>query len=775
MTFKKIMLVAFIILAIVSIGAVSAADDNVTSDELTVSEDLQAAGDGDEILTVDVEEDNAPVEQAQDEEVISEKQNVTMTIEDGMPSVISVADDDYGGFYERVSFSDSDVEGELQFFVDGNLTQTMEVSMWAEFDLDVSKIKQIGYGVHNWQLNYSGDDNFNPTSLSGTFEITYMDVSCTSYVYDWDNQAEFSIKLPNDATGKIQIYINGTKKYEKAYAGDGLDVSIPVSSYGKYKYKVVHLGDSNYPGYSDTGTFERTYIECDVGEDDPVGYGDAKELSISLPDDITGNIEIYVNKELYKRVAVDSVLEISIDNLIFGDNEVTVKYPGSKNYPAMAYTGIVTTKPKIKVDNEVEFNDELEITLTLPEGANGTLVAILDEEFAGESNFTNGTARIVLPQLPFNNGHSLFVYYNGTDYEVEEEDTEITVIPKVRYHVNEKTKYVEFELPSDATGTLQILFDDVDLDVTFENGKGIAYLPKDLDYECPYFINLIYYGNYPAYEDDFDFELEKPVANITVSLPSMIIVGNEASIVFNLPNDANGDFWIETEDDDFYGTASKGKAVVKVLFERTGTFNVRYSYEYDDKYQDAEGNFTVVVKPRAKITASALTMSYSDGSAYKVRILDSDGNPVGAGKAVTFKINGKKVASVKTDSKGYASFKPSSLPGTYKISATSLGTTVTKKLVVKQVLTFKSVKVKKSAKKIVLQANLAKVKGKFLSGKKIFFKFNGKSYAAKTNSKGVAKVTVSKSILNKLKVGKKINYQASYLKVVIKRSAKVSK
>ena len=43
-------------------------------------------------------------------------------------------------------------------------------------------------------------------------------------------------------------------------------------------------------------------------------------------------------------------------------------------------------------------------------------------------------------------------------------------------------------------------------------------------------------------------------------------------------------------------------------------------------------------------------------------------------------------------------------------------------------------------------------------GKIIKFKFNKKTYKAKTNAKGVAKITVKKAVLKKLKKGKKITY-----------------
>ncbi len=89
-------------------------------------------------------------------------------------------------------------------------------------------------------------------------------------------------------------------------------------------------------------------------------------------------------------------------------------------------------------------------------------------------------------------------------------------------------------------------------------------------------------------------------------------------------------------------------------------------------------------------------------------------------------------------------------------------------------LTLTSVTVKKSAKKLVLTAKLTKGKT-LIKGKTITFKFNGKTYKAKTSAKGIAKVTIKKSTLKKLKVGKTVKYQAKYSTLTVKRSAKVKK
>ena len=89
-------------------------------------------------------------------------------------------------------------------------------------------------------------------------------------------------------------------------------------------------------------------------------------------------------------------------------------------------------------------------------------------------------------------------------------------------------------------------------------------------------------------------------------------------------------------------------------------------------------------------------------------------------------------------------------------------------------LTLDKVKVKKSASKLKLTATL-KIKGKAAKNKQIIFKFNKKTFKAKTDKKGVAKVTIPKKYYKDLKVGKDVSYQASYGKVTFVKTVEVQK
>lgn len=159
----------------------------------------------------------------------------------------------------------------------------------------------------------------------------------------------------------------------------------------------------------------------------------------------------------------------------------------------------------------------------------------------------------------------------------------------------------------------------------------------------------------------------------------------------------------------------------------------------------------------------------------KIIILGDDATPVGANQVVKIKLN-KKTYYVKTNAKGIITFKiPKTLkPGTYILTAIYKGETNMNIVKVKQNLKTKKYTVKKSAKKLVIKATLKNGK-KALKNKKITLKLNGKKFTAKTNKYGIAKFTIKKKHIKKLKKGKKYTMNVIYLKNTIKTTLKVKR
>ena len=220
----------------------------------------------------------------------------------------------------------------------------------------------------------------------------------------------------------------------------------------------------------------------------------------------------------------------------------------------------------------------------------------------------------------------------------------------------------------------------------------------------------------------------------------------------------------------YNGTLQNDSGILRIKLPKLsiGIHNLTFTNPVTDEVVNS------TIKVLSRFTEySTLNMYYADGSKYKVLVRANNASHVIANKVVTFKLN-KVTYKVKTNSNGYAilSIPNTVKPGTYTLTITYYGQTIKSKVKVKQNLALSKVAVKRSAKKLVLQASLKNGKTA-LKSKKVTFVFNGKKYTAKTNSKGIAKVTISKSVLKKLKVGKTISYKVTYLKNTVKRSVKV--
>ena len=178
---------------------------------------------------------------------------------------------------------------------------------------------------------------------------------------------------------------------------------------------------------------------------------------------------------------------------------------------------------------------------------------------------------------------------------------------------------------------------------------------------------------------------------------------------------------------------------------------------------------TQTIQVVSRLSGNAnVVMYYGAGKSYTVRAYDDYGNPAGAGEIVTFNVAGKNY-NVQTGNQGYASFKITLKAGSYQITATYNGFKVSNKITVKPTLITKDIKVKKG-KKIKYQAKLLNTNGKALKGKKITFKIKGKTYKAKTNNKGIAKITIKKSLKpGKYKITVKYGKVTSTSKITVKK------
>ena len=187
-----------------------------------------------------------------------------------------------------------------------------------------------------------------------------------------------------------------------------------------------------------------------------------------------------------------------------------------------------------------------------------------------------------------------------------------------------------------------------------------------------------------------------------------------------------------------------------------------------------ESNVSSTIDVSKTITAKDITKYYKGSTQYSATFLDAYGNPL-ADTDVQITVNGV-LHTVKTNANGVASLAINLKPGTYKVIAVNpaTGYSLTRNFKILSTITANDIsKVYTDGKKF--SAKFYKSNGKVLAKKTIKFKINGKTYKVKTNSKGVATLS-----LKTLKKGtyKIISYNSDGLtktnKVKVVKSVKTS-
>ncbi len=310
-------------------------------------------------------------------------------------------------------------------------------------------------------------------------------------------------------------------------------------------------------------------------------------------------------------------------------------------------------------------------------------------------------------------------------------------------------------LDSDATGNITVTIDKSTYSGIVNDGR-CTIISSVLDINS---ISVNYSGDLRFNKSFKSVIVPKAIVNLDYSKNSVI------SLV--LANNATGDVTFIVDGKSYNARLNKGKAEINIAQLSLGSHSVIVSYGGNEKYAGFSKT-TSVSTPT--LTASNMAVLYTSNSYYKVR-LTQNGKALSE-KYVTITIGSNKF-NVKTDKNGYASVKINLPPKSYKVSVKYVNIKITKKLTVNSIINAKNVNVKKSAKSLKIKVSLKKVNGKYLKGKKLTLKINGKKITAKTNKKGVVTFKINKSILNKLKKGKKYTYTVTYMKDVVKKTIKV--
>jgi hypothetical protein len=452
-----------------------------------------------------------------------------------------------------------------------------------------------------------------------------------------------------------------------------------------------------------------------------------------------------------------SIKGIFEDNSMFND-----AYSNAINITVLIAVSENITAPKRTESLEPVFS------IDLPSDATGTFTVIVDNETYSEG-LANGSASITVSKLS-DGKHGVTVNYTGDDWyasylknyvltvlvHVKDENLivpEATINPRPVFSIN---------MPGDATGTFTVIIDNELYSTQLVNGSASITSSK---------LSLGKHNVTVGYSGDYDYAHYLRDYNLTILIESKldnIIVPkltNNPEPVFSidLPDDASGTFTVDVNGTEYSTQVVNGSAEIKVSKLDDGEYNITLIYSGDGKYSSASKSSMLTVinlKPFPEFSQNKdAVIVYSNSYSYSV-LLTLHRKPA-AGETVDIIFKGITYKCV-TDNNGYAKLNINTKikVGTYKITARYGNIEVSNKIKINHLIKA-SIKMTKS-KTLKVVATLGKVNGKFLKSKKVLLVFKGKKYVSKTNKKGVAKFTIKKKVVSKLKKGKTYKCQVSY-------------
>ena len=663
----------------------------------------------------------------------------------------------------------ADVDG--KYSVDVNNT-IITIDVTGGYGYDLLNLAAGQYYANITAIDKTGYDN-NITNTTFNIEKAKSNVKITEIK---NNVAEGSVTINfnDDYPTTFWLDINDTSYY----MDNATSITIPLTP-GEYNVTVTSIGNENVTGSQDSALFNVTnnnYVYVYVND---VVCGE--EVQIYIIANVDGNYTVHVNSTEVKIKVENGIGEgnITLDVGSYYAN-ATFEDDGDYNHIITNATFNVTPYGSEVIIEDIEdvYKGDDVIVRFRCENLTSFTVYLFNENgtYINETNTTENS--IILSGLD-EGIYVVFIEAIGNENITGSSDYAIFEV--IGYNiifvdVDDVTYGEDAIVIIDAAinGIYSVDINGTIVNVTVANGTGNTSVSLAAG---NYHANATLVGSQleNICIDDI-FTVLKASSNVTIEPIKEVAAGNNVKIEFNDAYITIFNVTVRNNAGKIVFNATINGNSVEVPNLAAGEYVVVVVAPENENVSGsvAAMSFKVTEPVTYKLTGKDVAMYYFDGTKYQVKITRSDGKPVGANQIVVIKLN-KKTYKVKTDKNGVAILKiPNTVkPGTYKVTATYNGQTIKNTIKVKQNLkSKKTVKVKKSAKKLVLKATLKNGK-KAVKGKKITFKFKGKTYKAKTNKKGIAKVTIKKKVIKKLKAGKKYPVKITYLKNTIKTKVKV--
>ena len=394
-------------------------------------------------------------------------------------------------------------------------------------------------------------------------------------------------------------------------------------------------------------TVKKVNTPMNVSAED-ITEGKNATISVTLPDDATGNITTKVNGKTYFSPVENGKAIITIPDLEYGNYTLPVTYSGDDKYNPLTKDINLT----VKEDEIIVSAQDLTKYYSGPEPFTVNVTYANGRAIAGKEVKITVNGVTYTKTTDENGTVSLNISQNVGTYDVAVEvdnitaDYMVTVLSTINASdIESKTKTFIFTAVF-IDGEGNYLTDGTN--VSF-NIKGVIYDSQVTGDKGSASINLtLDRGRYiiTAYNPVSD---EHATNSIAVNLKDVIMilsndeitVGENATISITLPNDASGNVTATINGKTYTNHVNNGKTNIIIPYLTAGNYTVPVTYSGDDKYNGAKGDANVTVnKVDATITIDAPPITEGDNATVTVTLPEDTIGTVTIGNEVIHLQNG---------------------------------------------------------------------------------------------------------------------------------------
>ena len=340
-------------------------------------------------------------------------------------------------------------------------------------------INGLPKGEYVVSVKYNGDDKYLQSSNTTTF-IVYKD-STDMEIKDLGN-GTVVVELPEDAKGNVTVTIDNQTYVVNVTNGTAV-IDLVNATPGTHDITVRYSGDDDYPPKTVNSTVtipkRSTPIRVDVSD---IYVGDTATVTVHLPDEATGEVEIEINGKKYAGEAKDGKAVIKVSGLAFGDKTVAVTYGGDKYYVENFTTAqfkVLQRPSSVSASSvNVKYGNDGVITVTVPADQTGRVLVNVNG-IGYYATIKNGKAKVVVPDLAVGS-YKVTVTYEGDDKYLPSTTTTSFKVTKSKSSISStgdvitegENADVVIDVPKGAKGSVTIKVNGKKYTAKVKNGKA---------------------------------------------------------------------------------------------------------------------------------------------------------------------------------------------------------------------------------------------------------------------------------------------------------------